>query len=60
MGAFLRREKGILGERSCVRPAEPPNNMVMCFGKCESFTVTGTRTHSGLWGEGRPTKARFR
>lgn len=60
MGAFLRREKGILGERSCVRPAEPPNNMVMCFGKCESFTVTGTRTHSGLWGEGRPTKAGFR
>lgn len=59
-GSLLRREKGILGERSCVRSAEPLNNMVVCFGKCESFTVTGTRAHSGLWGEGRPTEAGFR
>lgn len=42
-GRLLSREKGILGETSCVRPAEPPDKVVVHFGKCESSIVTGTQ-----------------
>ena len=46
-GRLLRREKGILGETSCVRPAEPPDKVVMHFGKCESSIVGGAQRALG-------------